>query len=78
MYSSEAATFSRRSPMWRRAATLASSSSSRSRARAWRSVSSNWRSSSTQAGLSRSSRSLLATADWDRPSRRAASSWLMP
>ena len=59
---------------FRRAVSRSPSSSSRSRHRAWRSVRPCSTSSARQAGDSRSSRSLLASADGDIPSWAATAS----
>ncbi len=74
MYSSVAATVRPLSMMYCSAARWAFASGRRSSARPWRSVRPFARSASSTSLGSLSSRSLFATADWDLPSRRAASS----
>ncbi len=78
MYSSVFATLSWCFRMYSRASRCWSGPSSRRRERAWRSVSRWPRSVSITSWGSLSSRSLLATADWLFPTRRAASSWVRP
>ena len=77
-YVSVCATFSPRSTTSCSAAARRAGSSNRSSARACRSVRPASRICARSSGVKRSSRSLLATADWLRPSRSAASSCVTP